>query len=97
MYADIAGSNKNAEDNNDKIAYNRRKRELPAAVIMRWQRLPVSCNRAISKKLWVMRVQAFIRAAEVRKKATRKQNTRKKRDALARNDAHWAGQLCILI
>jgi hypothetical protein len=58
--------------------------------------LPVSCNRAISKKLWVMRALAFIRAAEVRKQRGNKTH-KKKRDALARNDVHWAGQLCILI
>jgi hypothetical protein len=58
--------------------------------------LPVSCNGAISKKLWEMSALAFIRAAEVREQRGNK--TQEKREMrLTRNDVHWAGQLCILI
>ena len=63
-YTGIAGSNGNAEDNDKTVE---QKKARIGGRRHRMASLPVSCNRAISKKLWVMFALAFIRAAEVRK------------------------------
>lgn len=71
------------------IRINRRKRE-PQAAVMGWQCLSASCNRAISKKLQALMRTHFSRALKVRE--SNEEKHKKKRDALARNDVHWAGQ-----
>ena len=48
-YAGIAGIAAKAEV---KLKPDKQRKREPEAAVIGWQRSPVSCNRAISKKLW---------------------------------------------
>jgi len=62
----------------------------PQAAVMGWQCLRASCNRAISKKLKVMKALALWSCSE-RTKATRKK-IKENEGCAGPQDVHWAGQ-----